>query len=764
MKNDDNMRRDIIDALKSRDYAPSSLRELAALLEVPKSGFGAFKRTIADMVKSGELAHVKGGKFCVSGDIGLVAGVIRFRQSGAAYIELDNGSEVAVRREDTGVSLNGDRVLARILDERQGGRRKRREKSFGGVLHARVIRVTQRARNLVVGTLKRSMNFWHVVADDPKFYYDIIVADPSKSGVAPVPEDGDKVTVSLFDWTQRHINPSGEIVANLGKSHTPMAEYKAILVKFGLETEFPEAVAKQLESLPDSVSQKDMAGRLDLRKEFVITIDPSDAKDFDDALSFGRTPEGYAEVGVHIADVSYYVKPSSALDKEALKRGNSTYLVGTVIPMLPFKLSNGLCSLVEDEDRLVKSVFISFDSAGNCAGVRFANSVIRSSKRLSYAQAHAFLKEDDLEKIRAMPQPASYMTAASGKPLSDLSGEFLGKLQSTLRDMWSLADKLRQKRIKNGALDLDMPEYRIFCDAQGYAQKIEKVVYDESHQLVEEFMLAANEAVARELFDAHIPFISRVHDDPDEEKLNEYREYLDSFGIYCGDLTRRWEVVKVLAQIANHPQGYLLKTEFLKSLKRAEYRASCDGHYGLAKHYYAHFTSPIRRYADLSVHRCLDFYMKKRGLVGALKRVSAPLGVADLQKVANQVSKTEQNSTGAERESRKVKLLEFFERKIGTGETFEAVVVSVTGHGFFVELTESMAFGFVHTHSLRDDIYRLNSDSTALRGRRTSKVIKVGDKIRVCVESVDLFKRQIDFAMQSAQKSKKKLEISQTIK
>lgn len=755
------LRREIIDALKSREYSPSGLRELAALLNVSKSDLGAFKRTLAEMVKSGEIAHVKGGKFCISKDIGLVAGVIRFKQSGAAYIELDSGSEVAVRREDTGVSLNGDRVLARIIDERGGGRR-RRDRAFG--LHARVIRVTERAKNVVIGTLKRSMNFWHVVADDPKFYYDIIVADPSKCAVEPKPVDGDKVVVSLFDWTQRHINPSGEIVKNLGKSHTPMSEYKAILVKYGLETEFPDAVLSQVETIADSVSQRDIAGRLDLRNEFVITIDPSDAKDFDDALSFKRTADGYLEVGVHIADVTYYVKPSSALDKEALKRGNSTYLVGTVLPMLPFKLSNGLCSLVEDEDRLVKSVFISYDASGDCKGVRFANSVIRSSKRLSYEQAYAFLKEYDLEKIRAMRPPASYMTASSGKPLAELDDEFLLKLRTVLRQMWSLAETLRKKRMRNGALDLEMPEYKIFCDADGYAQKIEKVTYDESHQLVEEFMLAANEAVARELFDAHIPFISRVHDEPDEERLNEYREFLDSFDISCGDLTRRREVMKVLAEIENHPQNYLLKTEFLKSLKRAEYRASCDGHYGLAKHYYAHFTSPIRRYADITVHRCLDFYMKKRGMEGASKRAVGVLGVADLQRIANQVSKTEQNSTSAERESRKVKLLEFFGRKIGTGETFEAIVVSVTGHGFFVELTESMAFGFVHMHALKDDIYRLNSDGNALRGRRTSKVIKVGDKIRVCVESVDLYKRQIDFTLQSTQKNKKKLEMSQAIR
>ena len=300
--------------------------------------------------------------------------------------------------------------------------------------------------------------------------------------------------------------------------------------------------------------------------------------------------------------------------------------------------------------------------------------------------------------------------------------------------------------MRKGSFDLEMPEIKIFCDEQGYAQKIVRRENDESHQLVEEFMLAANEAVARELFEFHIPFISRVHDDPEEEKLLDLREYLEPFGIFCGDLTRRREIVKTLAAISSHPQSYILKTQFLKSLKRAVYRASPDGHFGLMKHYYAHFTSPIRRYADFTVHRALNFYMQKMKLATAPKGRMSMDSQAALEGIANHISKTEQNSTDAERESKKVKLLEFFERKIGTHETFEAVVTAMSSHGFFVELTESMAYGFVHTHTLHDDIYRLNAEGTVMRGRKTGKTIKEGDKIKVYVESVDLFKRQIDFA------------------
>ncbi|MBO6102938.1 MAG: RNB domain-containing ribonuclease [Opitutales bacterium] len=745
MKHADFLKDNILSLLKSRDYVPGDLGAIANRLKLERKDFPIFRKTVEEMVREGRVVRVKGGRYCAAKDLGLISGPIEFRQNGRASIRLEDGSSAVVRSEDTGVALNGDKVLARVFDEKfsRFGREKR---GLSSVRYAKVIRVIERKTDRVIGTLMRHPNFWSVVPDDPKFFYDIIVPDPSKSALNPEPKEGDKVLVRLGEWRQKHINPSGEIVESFGKSHTPMSEYRAILSKYELETDFPEAVKEEVKGIPAEVSEADCASRLDLRGELVITIDPSDARDFDDALSFKRLSGGLLEVGVHIADVSRYVRPNSQLDREAQRRGNSTYLVGTVLPMLPFELSNGICSLTEGDDRLVKSVFLVFDAAADCKGARFANSVIRSSKRLTYEQAYAFLKENDLEKIKKVRPPAAYETGAAGRPLSDCGDALLAKLRTTIRRMWSLASALRKKRMRKGSFDLEMPETRIYCDAEGYAERIEKVESDESHQLVEEFMLAANEAVARELFDAHIPFISRVHDDPDTEKLAELRDYLDAFGIYCGDLTSRREIIKTLAAINAHPQSYLLKNEFLKSLKRALYRASSDGHFGLNKHFYAHFTSPIRRYADLTVHRAMNFLMAKNRLPGAPKgRFSAPTQ-AHLALMSDHISKTERNSADAERESKKVKLLEFFEKKIGSKETFEAVISSMTGHGFFVELTESMAYGFVHMHTLKDDIYKLNADGNALRGRRTGKVLKVGDKIRVFPEAVDRFKRQIDFA------------------
>ena len=768
--NKDSLSEKLINIMRGKNYVPHTAHELAIMLGLNRKDILKLKGVLADMVKGGVVAKVKGDRYASSDELDLVSGTIDFRPSGRAYMKTANGDTIEFRQEDTGVALNGDKVLARIIVANRrrfaNGRgafgRKSKKQRFAeknyfddGTKYARVIRILERKNDKVIGTLRRSYNFWHVVPDDPKFFYDIIVADPVKSGLSPTPEENDKVVVKLNDWTQRHINPSGEVIENFGESHTPMAEYRAILSKYDLSETFPESVETEAKSTPDFVSQKEIVGRCDMRGKFTITIDPVDAKDFDDAISLELDKDGEWEVGVHIADVSHYVRPNTALDKEAGKRGNSTYLVGTVIPMLPFALSNGICSLVEDKDRLVKSVFLKFDNLGNCKSARFANSVIRSVKRLSYEQAHALITEDDDSKILSVQPPENYETAFTGKPLSDLSKDEFKTLKENVRCLWNIANTIRKKRMREGSFDLEMPEFKIFCNAEGYADRIEKIDYNESHQLIEEYMLSANEAVARILFSNHLPYISRVHDDPDPEKLAELREELATFNVICGDLTSRREIIKVLAEIESHPQNFLLKTKFLRSMKRAEYRASADGHYGLNKVYYAHFTSPIRRYADLTVHRNLDYLMKTLKMQGARKNSVQLISKTALDASATHISETEQASTEAERESKKIKLMEFFERSIGTGESFEAVITSLSNHGFFVELTQSMAFGFVHIHTMRDDIYRLSDDATELRGRSSGTTYRLGDKIRVEVESIDRFKRQIDFHIwQSARTDK----------
>ena len=753
MKSD--IRKDLLDFMKSKSYTPLTLPQIATALGLSRKACAPLRKAMDSLIADGTAAKVKGDRYGLSGDLNLLAGTIAFRQRGGAFLDVPGSDErIEIRPEDTGVALNSDKVLARLLPDsfkpRRGrnGRRDWNAANYGEkVRYAKVIRILERANSKVVGTLRRSYSFWHVVPDDPKFFYDVIVSDPAKSGVVPPPKENDKVVVRLNEWVQKHMNPTGEIVENLGESHTPMAEYRSILVKYDLSETFPEDVEKCADSVPIEVSARDISGRFDARSIPTITIDPEDAKDFDDAISLRPAEGGNYEVGVHIADVSKYVKLSSPLDREAAKRGNSTYLVGTVIPMLPFKLSNGICSLVEDEDRLVKSVFLTVSPNGNILGAHFANSVIRSSKRLSYEQAHALITLDNLGEAAAVRPPENYETAFSGKDLTELSPESLAALQKMVRTLWGIASGMRQRRMKEGSLDLNMPEFKIFCDKDGYADRIEKIEYNESHQLVEEFMLAANREVSKALFGAKIPYISRVHDEPDPDKLSELRDELEPFGIECGDLTSRREIIKLLEQINAHPQAYILKTMFLRSLKRAEYRASPDGHYGLYMRFYAHFTSPIRRYADLTVHRCFDRMLWERKIQTAPKYAPAALAKTELEAVAEAITRTEGNSTEAERESHKIKLMEYFERRIGKGNAFEAIVTSLSNHGFFVDLTQSQAYGFVHLRTLHDDIYHLSDDGTELRGRRTGTTFRAGDKVYVDVESVDRFKRQIDFRL-----------------
>lgn len=751
MKSD--IRKDLLDFMKSKSYTPLTLPQIATALGLSRKACAPLRKAMDSLIADGTAAKVKGDRYGLSGDLNLLAGTIAFRQRGGAFLDVPGSDErIEIRPEDTGVALNSDKVLARLLPESfkpRRGRNGRRDWNAAnyGVRYAKVIRILERANSKVVGTLRRSYSFWHVVPDDPKFFYDVIVSDPAKSGVVPPPKENDKVVVRLNEWVQKHMNPTGEIVENLGESHTPMAEYRSILVKYDLSETFPEDVEKCADSVPSEVSARDISGRFDARSIPTITIDPEDAKDFDDAISLRPAEGENYEVGVHIADVSKYVKLSSPLDREAAKRGNSTYLVGTVIPMLPFKLSNGICSLVEDEDRLVKSVFLTVSPNGNILGAHFANSVIRSSKRLSYEQAHALITLDNLGEAAAVRPPENYETAFSGKDLTELSPENLAALQKMVRTLWGIASGMRQRRMKEGSLDLNMPEFKIFCDKDGYADRIEKIEYNESHQLVEEFMLAANREVSKALFGAKIPYISRVHDEPDPDKLSELRDELEPFGIECGDLTSRREIIKLLEQINAHPQAYILKTMFLRSLKRAEYRASPDGHYGLYMRFYAHFTSPIRRYADLTVHRCFDRMLWERKIPTAPKYAPAALAKTELEAVAEAITRTEGNSTEAERESHKIKLMEYFERRIGKGNAFEAIVTSLSNHGFFVDLTQSQAYGFVHLRTLHDDIYHLSDDGTELRGRRTGTTFRAGDKVYVDVESVDRFKRQIDFRL-----------------
>jgi len=677
--------------LAAPNYSPLRRADIAAKLRLNGAQRREFRRVLANMVEHGEVARVRKDRFVIAQEADLVAGRIQFSEKGFAFVmpETPGQADLYIAEEDTGVAMHGDRVLVRLKRERR--------LLPGGKPAGRVIRILARAHDTVVGTLQKTRYFHYVVPEDPRFIHDIYTKPALNAQV------GDKVVLRLAEWTSRHVNPEGEIIEVLGHAGTPGVDILAIIRKHRLPTKFSEQALAEVAAIPDTVNPD---GRLDLREQFILTIDPDDAKDFDDAVNVDELPEGGWRLGVHIADVSHYIKPGGALDREAQARGNSVYLVDRVLPMLPEKISNNLCSLRPNEDRLTQTCLIEFTSKLTVRHVEFHSSVIRSRHRLTYRQAFALLQVRDGDE-----------------------------LHRELHKMWRLAAKLRAARFDHGALDLDFPEVKVRLDPTGKPVRIEKVEYDTSHQLIEEFMLAANEAVARHLCHAQVPCVYRIHEDPDLDKLKEFREYAQSFGYKVGDLTHRSQLQKLLAAVDGKPEEYAIHLRLLRSLKQARYAPQPVGHYGLAKKFYTHFTSPIRRYADLLVHRTLT-----------RQRVT-PL--PELAKLSDHISQTERTADEAEKESVELKKLEYFHQQLLTGqlEPLDAVVTTVRNFGVFVELTDSLAQGLVHVSTLTDDFYRYDQPRERLVGKTTRRIIQIGDRLRVQIERVDLFKRQLDFCV-----------------
>ncbi len=745
-------------------YKPMRLEAIVTALGGGREDLMRLRKTMPRMLKTGAVITVKGHLLALPAaraaapgtapsparkpEADLLEGTILFRPSGSARVVFDAipGSpprdQLHIDSDDTHVALHGDRVLVKL----NANRRDRNGDDWGT---GTVVRVVKRALTQLTGTLGNNRLQWFVVPDDPRVSREIIVRDPARAGLVPAPKPGDKVVARLDAWERRNLSPTGTITEVLGVTHTPMAEYLAILRRYGLNPEFPPAVSAEANSFGKTVQKADCMGREDFRAIPTITIDPDDAKDFDDALSVQRMPNGNIRVGIHIADVSSYVKTGSPLDVEARQRGNSTYLVGTVIPMLPHALSSGLCSLVEAEDRLVKTVICEFTREARLVKTEFANSVIRSIKRLTYKQAYGFLQHLTKDEIRALPAPPPHQTGSPGRPLAELTDTELDLIQGMIDDLWSIGKVLRAERFRAGSLDLDMKEIKIYCDKDGWADRTEVVKHDESHQLIEEFMLLANESVATALDKGSVPHVCRVHDDPDPEKLGALREELAGNGFQVGDLTHRSEMVKLLASLKDREDGYTIRIQLLRSLKQACYRPSADGHFGLAKQHYSHFTSPIRRYADLLEHRIFDAYIQKHGVRSAPKEPLRSPGIGELTRSCEHISITERNSSEAERDSVKIKILELFEREVARADKrpFEATITEVKPHGLMIELNASQAYGLVHMSTLTDDYYRLNDRGNMLVGSRTGRKFMAGGVIQVTVDRVDRFKRQVDFRL-----------------
>jgi ribonuclease R len=703
------LREQILRLLSAPKYRPLDKVELAKELGRKSGVRMGLNEVLRQLEQAGEIARIRKNRYVLPAEADLVTGTLHVHQAGYAFLPREKPGEqdLFIAAENTGTAMHGDKVVARITRDVPYARAKGgRDRAEG-----RVIRILERAHDTIVGTLEQSKNFFYVVPDDPRIVHNVYVQVPPQPPLPKTPNRGDKVVVKLERWESRHVNPEGQIVENLGSSSAPGVDMLSIIRKYHLPTEFPRAVLDEAEQIPETVGDEMFRGREDLRDQFIVTIDPDDARDFDDAINVERVPGGGWRLGVHIADVAAYVKPGSALDREAYKRGNSVYLPDRVIPMLPERLSNGVCSLRPDVNRLTHSVFIEFSRDGRAKSTRFGRTVIRSARRLTYREAYVLLKS----------------------PPKDQLGD-------RLHVAWELASLLRKKRFEHGSLDLDFPEVKVRLDGDGKPIALERIENDESHQLIEEFMLAANEAVARELKNRSMPTVYRVHEDPDPEKLAEYRELILSYNYKVGDLTNRRELQRLLASLTGKAEEQALKIGLLKSLKRARYAPQPLGHFGLAKNNYTHFTSPIRRYADLVVHRGLGELEQSRKSRADMGQIAA---------TSEHISITERVAAEAEIDSVKMKKLEFFQRQLDARDpqVFRAVILDVKNYGLLVELPDVLITGLVHVSSLTDDFYVFNPAQRRFIGRQTRRRFSVGDQLRVFVARVDVFKRQVDFAI-----------------
>jgi len=691
----------IVEYLRAGAGRPLTAQELAHDLGIPAGEHAEFEQLLLRMEAAGALYRVQRQRFAAPEKINLVVGRLHTIRSGAGFVVPEEGEgDLFIPAHGLASAVDGDRVVARIE------RRRRGERPEG-----RIIRVLERSRTRVVGVYHASRGFGFVVPEDAKLHRDFFVPPGMDAGAA----DGDVVTLRVTSWGDEHLGPAGEVEKVLGPQGAPGVDVLAIIHDRDLPTAFPDAVEAEAERLrARGILPEDLEHRTDLRELLVFTIDPADARDHDDALSIRPLPDGGWEVGVHIADVSAYVPEGGVLDVEALQRGTSIYLVDRVIPMLPEALSADLCSLRPGEDRLALSLLLDVDAAAKVRRQRFVRSVIRSRHKISYDQAQAVL---------------------------DGTGHIDADTDEALRRLLAISRALRAARAARGSLDFDLPEARVILNAAGEPTDIQRVLRLETHRLIEDFMLLANESIARMAARARIPFIYRIHERPDPDRLEQLREFVGSLGYSLGGHAEPTpkDLQRLLARAAGRPEEALLATIVLRSMKQARYAVENLGHFGLAARYYTHFTSPIRRYPDLIVHR-----LATRAFIERAPTAEAHTGY-DLADIARLSSERERIAVEAERDSVDLKKVEFMERHLG--DDFEGTVASVTAFGFFVLLDDFFVEGLVHVSSLEDDYYIFLEDQYALVGERNRRRFRLGDRLRVRVAAVDREQRRIDFVL-----------------
>nr|WP_274603250.1 ribonuclease R [Blautia glucerasea] len=746
--NTDKRKKFILELMGDPVYKPMRLREMASLLGLSKEEKRELWQVLDELEQEGKAQQDKKGRyFKVSGkkkknkirekdskaakewsggkekkrvkkrltenhfqedlaDMPRYEGTFIGHNKGFGFVETEELEEdIYIPEENTGTAMHQDRVVVVVTKEPEDG--KRREGA--------VVKILERGTIQIVGTYQNNRDYGFVLSDNPRFSKDIFIPKKDSKGV----RDGDKVVVQITDYGTKNKSPEGKVIEDLGSMKAPGTDILAIVKSFGIPSEFPDKVLRQAERVPDHVLDADREGRLDLTHLQTVTIDGEDAKDLDDAISLTKEGDIY-HLGVHIADVSNYVQGGSALDREALKRGTSVYLADRVVPMLPVRLSNGICSLNQGQDRLTLSCLMDIDSSGKRISYQIAETVIRVDERMSYTDVKNILEDTD---------PQAKERYASLIPMFFLMKELSGII--------------RESRHHRGSIDFDFPESKIILNAAGRAIDVKPYEANVATRIIEDFMLVANETVAEEYCKEGKPFVYRTHDNPDPEKVESLLTLLRNQGVAVqkmGQEITPKEIQQILEQIQgleNEPQISRLT---LRTMKQARYTTQCSGHFGLAAKYYCHFTSPIRRYPDLQIHRII-----KDNLRGRLIREGRTEHYQEiLEDVAQQSSACERRADEAERESDKLKKAEYMSYHLG--EEYEGIISGVTGWGFYVELPNTVE-GLVHVNTLRDDYYTFDKETYELRGDMTRKVYRLGQKVKVRVADADTFLKTVDFTV-----------------
>jgi ribonuclease R len=693
----------ILKLLRAKTNRPVKFSELMSLLSVPENQRREFRAQLKEMASEGSVVKLRGGRYGLPDEMNLIPGVLSGHPDGYGFVITEDDSEdIYIGRQKLGGAMHNDHVLVRVESS----------KHRVGRQEGRIVRILERRTTTLVGLFEALRRDGWVIPSEHKYFQDVFVPGKEKKGAKP----GQLVSVEIITYPTRHHPPVGRVLKVLGDANDPEVELRSIIHKFGVRQEFPPKVEKQVQKISGTISEREKKQRRDLTGEMLFTIDGERAKDFDDAVSLKTTKSGYL-LGVHIADVSHYVTENSPLDKEALERGTSIYYADGVIPMLPFELSNEMCSLKPRQERLTLSASITFDKQGNVLDYEIFDSVIKSKFRFTYNQVAEMLESGSDEKKYTDAFPV-------------------------LQNMFELSQLLRKRRFQEGSVDFNIPEPEIQVDAKGRVLNIVKAEHNVAHELIEEFMLAANRVVAEHLDKKNLPGIHRIHEPPDQDKLHRFQEFIKDLGFRLPNLrnVQSEHLQNLLTRVRGHAEERTINLLLLRSLKKAVYSEKDPGHFCLGFEHYTHFTSPIRRYPDLATHRMIKAFLNKKKATLQDRKKFLPKS----REQAEQSSMREIKAVEVEREVANLRRAQFMADKVG--KEYSGHVSSVTGFGLFVELDEVFVEGLIHISSLGDDYYVYYEHEHMLKGQHKHKTYRIGDALRVRVTRVDISKKQIDLS------------------